>query len=259
MHRRGFERGLTGPRVLVPRGISTASHRLRASCIEDLLTFEHIFLAVSAPDRDAHRAKLLTALLNSKLLYWFAFHGTASFGPDRPEIQQAELLRLPFPAPQDFQHDGRSSDAASELVSLIDDAMASARESFALGASDDGLLDEFDSHCYRYFGLGEEEIALVEDSVASVIPGVQPHNGASRQLDIGRAVVYNLGTGDFRRFVGGEATAQSRGSLVEGERGRRDGIATRVLPTVHSAGSIPMRTTVHELRHCDHGHTRVDT
>ena len=175
VRRRGFERGFTGARVLVPRGISTANHRLRASYLEDPLTFEDIILGISVPDRDARRAKLLTALLNSKLLYWFAFHGTASFGSDRPEIQQAELLRLPFPSPQDFQHDDRSSDAASVLVSLIDDAMASARESFELGANDDGLLAELDSHCYRYFGLGEEEIALVEDSVANLIPGVQPH------------------------------------------------------------------------------------
>ncbi|MCY3940649.1 MAG: N-6 DNA methylase [Gammaproteobacteria bacterium] len=182
VRRRGFERGFTGPRVLVPRGISTANHRLRASYLEDPLTFEDIILAVSAPDRDSHRAKLLTALLNSKLLYWFAFHGTASFGSDRPEIQQAELLRLPFPAPEDFGHDVRSPVAASALVSLIDDAMASARESFELDADDDGLLAELDSHCYRYFGLDVDEIALVEDSVASVIPSVQPHTGSFADL-----------------------------------------------------------------------------
>lgn len=178
VHRRGFERGFKGPRVLVPRGISAASHRLRACYVEDPLTFQHIILSISVPDRDAYQAKLLTALLNSKLLLWFAFHGTASFGSDRPEIQQAELLRLPFPAPQDFQDDGQASDAAHALMSIIDDATASARGSFALGSSDGGLFDELDSHCYRYFGLGEEEIALVEDSVASVIPGVQPHTGS---------------------------------------------------------------------------------
>ncbi len=178
VHRRGFERGFTGPRILIPRGISTASHRLRASYLEEPLTFEHIILAISVPDGDAYRAKLLTALLNSKLLYWFTFHGTASFGSDRPEIQQAELLRLPFPAPRDFQHVSRSSDAASMLVSLIDDAMALARESFALRAGYDGLFDALDSRCYQYFGLGEEEIALVEDSVASVIPSVQPRAGS---------------------------------------------------------------------------------
>ena len=182
VHRRGFERGFAGPRTLVPRGISTASHRLRASYVEDPLTFEDVILAISVPDHDTGRAKLLTALLNSKLMYWFAFHSTASFGSDRPEIKQAELLRLPFPAPKDFRHDIRSSDAASALVSLIDGAVVSARERFELEVNDDGLLTELDSHCYRYFGLGDAEIALVEDSVVNLIPSVQPP--AARFVDL---------------------------------------------------------------------------
>ena len=182
VRRKGFERGFSGPRVLVPRGISTASHRLRASYLEDPLTFEHIILAISVPDRDLQRAKLLAALLNSKLLYWFAFHGTASFGSDRPEIQQAELLRLPFPTSRDFQHEDQSTDAAGALISLIDTAMTSAHDHFSLETGGDGILNEIDLHCYRYFGLGDEEITLVEDSVANVIPGVQPHAGRSVDL-----------------------------------------------------------------------------
>ena len=182
VRRRGFERGFAGPRVLVPRGISASGHRLRASYLEKALTFEDIILGISVPNSDVDRAKLLAALLNSKLLFWFAFHGTASFGSDRPEIQQAELLRLPFPAPHDVQQDDDSAAAAGALVSLIDGAMASARQNFALGTNDGALFDELDSHCYKYFGLGEEEIVLVEDSVANVIPGVQPHKGGSVDL-----------------------------------------------------------------------------
>ena len=49
VRRKGFERGFTGPRVLVPRGISTGSQRLRASYLEDPLTFEDIILAISVP------------------------------------------------------------------------------------------------------------------------------------------------------------------------------------------------------------------
>ncbi len=179
VRRKGFERGFNGPRVLVPRGISATGHRLRASYLEEPLTFEDIILAISVPVCDADRAKLLTALLNSKLLFWFAFHGTASFGSDRPEIKQAELLRLPFPALKDVQQDGGSEKAAGALLSLIDEAIASARQSFSLRSSDNAMFDQLDAHCYRYFGLGEEEIALVEDAVEHLIPYAQPHTGAS--------------------------------------------------------------------------------
>ena len=182
VRRRGFEQGFSGPRILIPRGISTSMRGLRASYLEEPLTFQDIMFAVSVPDRDRSRAKLLTALLNSKLLFWFAFHGTASFGSDRPELKQAEMLRLPFPEFHDVQQEGRSMAAASALVSLIDQAMASSPEDLAFGSPDGELFRELDSYCYTYFGLGEEEITLVEDSVEHVIPYVQPHAAASPDL-----------------------------------------------------------------------------
>ena len=168
VYRKGFERGFNGPRILVPRGISTTERRLRASYLEEPLTFQHIMLAVSVPTQDVSRAKLLTALLNSKLLFWYAFHGTASFGSDRPVIQQAELLRLPFPTPNDVQEGSRSEAAAAGLASLIDEARRSAKQSFTLQSGNDRLLSDLDSLCYRYYGLGEEEIALVEDAVENL-------------------------------------------------------------------------------------------
>ena len=182
VHRRGFERAFDGPRVLIPRGVSRKARRLRASYLEEPLTFEDIMLAVSVPDHDVERGKLLTAVLNSKLLFWYAFHGTASFGSDRPEIKQAEFLRLPFPAPSDLHQRGRSETAGAALASLIDDARRLARGRFSLRASDEGPLRELDSLCYTYFGLGEEEIALVEDAVNEVIPCTQPHIGGSIDL-----------------------------------------------------------------------------
>ena len=180
VHRKGFERGFDGPRVLVPRGISPGSQRLRGSYVEEPLTFEHIILAVSVPTKDAHVAKLLTALLNSKLLLWMAFHGTASFGSERPEVRQADLLRLPFPGPDEMGEEAVS--ASEELVTLIDDARERGVENWFFRAADQDLLSRLDGLCYRYFGLGEEEIALVEDAVDNVIPSVQPHRGASVDL-----------------------------------------------------------------------------
>ncbi len=182
VHRKGFERGFAGPRVLVPRGIRAGSQRLRASYLDAPLVFEDIMLAISTPANDAKRAKLLTALLNSKLLFWFTFHGTASFGSDRPEIKQAELLRLPFPMPEDVAINSRSEEAASSLIELVDQAMTSSTEILSLGSNEETGFDKLDSYCYAYFGLGDDEIALVEDAVEHVIPSIQPNPGASLDL-----------------------------------------------------------------------------
>lgn len=180
VRRKGFERGFDGPRVLVTRGISTTDGRLRGSYVDVPLAFEDILLAVSAPDAEATGAKLLTALLNSKLLFWFSFHGTASFGSERPEVKQSELLRLPFPRPEDL--DAESRVAAEELIAVVDEARDRTSQDFLLQSSSADLLGRLDDPCYRYFGLGDEEIALVEDAVDNVIPSVQPHRGASVDL-----------------------------------------------------------------------------
>lgn len=181
VHRRGFERGFAGPRVLVPRGIRTGGQRLRASYVDAPLTFEDILLAISAPAEEATRAKLIAAVLNSKLLLWFAFHSTASLGSDRPEVKQADLLRLPFPTPAEVGGDGPIQ-AASALVSLVNQAMASSSDILSLTPSHEEEFEELDRHCYAYFGLGEEEVALVEDAVDEIIPSIQPHPGASIDL-----------------------------------------------------------------------------
>ena len=188
VRRRGFERGFAGPRVLVPRGIRIGDKRLRASYVDAPLTFEDIVLAISAPAREATRVKLLTALLNSKLLFWFAFHNAASFGSDRPELKQAELLRLPFPAPEDVGEYSRSHNAASALVSLVDQAIMSSTGVLSFEPSTDDVFEELDRLCYAYFGLSKEEIVLVEDAVNEVIPCIQPHLGSS--IDLCRPASY---------------------------------------------------------------------
>ena len=178
VHRKGFEAGFKGPRVLIPRGISTAEMRLRASYIEEPLTFQDIIQAIVVPRGQERRAKLLTALLNSRIFLWYAFHGTASFGSDRPEVQQAELLRLPFPPSDSMPEPKRSRRAENALISIIDKAIDAENESFQLQTSQKGVLEKLDRLAYDYFCLSDEEIILVEDTVKKIIPAVQPSRGS---------------------------------------------------------------------------------
>ena len=186
VRRRGFEAGFKGPRVLVPRGVAAGAGRggprLRAAWVEDPLTFQDIIQAVAVPRGDERRGMLLAALLNSRLILWFAFHGTSSFGADRPEVQQAELLRLPFPAPEDLPDRERSRAAADRLAAIVEEQIRGtdpAAEHF--GKVLDGrpgepeLLRRIDDLACEFFCLSEEEKILVEDTVEHVIPAVQPN------------------------------------------------------------------------------------
>lgn len=178
VHRKGFEAGFEGVRILVPRGVATSQTRLRASYTEEDLTFQDIIQAIIVPPSEKGRAKVLTALLNSRLAVWYAFHGTASFGSDRPEVKQAELLRLPFPKPEDMPDPARAKEAARQLVAIIDDAVKATWNTFTLDSHDDSVLSTVDRLAYEYFCLSSDEITLIEDTVEKVIPAIQPHEGS---------------------------------------------------------------------------------
>ena len=183
VRRRGFERGFEGPRVLVPHGIAAGigdgGHRLRAAYVEDPLTFQHVIQAVVVPPGDERRAMLLAALLNSRLMVWFAFHGTSSFGSDRPKVHQTELLCLPFPVADDMPEPERSRAAADAMVAVVEGRVRSAGASFELKANEHDVLEEIDRQAYEFFCLSDGERTLVEDTVEHVIPAVQPHRGGS--------------------------------------------------------------------------------
>lgn len=177
VRRRGFEAGFDGSRILIPRGVETSQNRLRAAYCDQPLTFQHIFQAIVVPGDESDRAKLLTAILNSRIAVWYAFHGTASFGSDRPEVQQADLLRLPFPSPDDVPDHAAAAQAAVELIAIVDDARERSNEPFSIQVDDNDVLRRIDRLAYQYFCLSPDEIALVDDTVETILPALQPHEG----------------------------------------------------------------------------------
>lgn len=179
----GFEEGFKeGSKVLVPRGVKTSRMRMQAAYVEDPLTFQHIINSVVVPKGEERRAKLLAALLNSSVILWFAFHFTASFGSERPEVKKLELLRFPFPSPDDMPQPRRSRSAEAELVSLVDRAARSASSFKFRSESNNGIFNEVDRAAYKFFCLSKEEIALVEDTVKRVVPAAQPHRGSIPEI-----------------------------------------------------------------------------
>lgn len=177
VRRRGFEAGFDGSRILIPRGVETSQNRLRAAYCDQPLTFQHIFQAIVVPEGESDRAKLLTAILNSRIAVWYAFHGTASFGSDRPEVQQADLLRLPFPSPDDVPDQAAAAQAALELIAIVDDARKRSNEPFSMQVDDSEILRTIDRLAYQYFCLSPDEIALIDDTVEAILPALQPHEG----------------------------------------------------------------------------------
>jgi hypothetical protein len=180
VRRKGFEAAFKGARILVPR--TTSLGRLRASYTETDLTFQDIIQGITVPAGQEARGKLLAALLNSKVAAWYAFHGTASFGSERPEVKQSGSIHLPFPTADDLPEPDRARAAAAKLVAVIDREVAKANAPFVLDDDDDALLSEIDKWAYEYFCLSQDETILIEDMIDRIIPAVQPHRGSFPDL-----------------------------------------------------------------------------
>ena len=117
LHRLGFVRGFEGPRVLVKKGVG-ADDRLRAAYTESPFAVRDAVRAIVVPESEKGLGKLLTAILNSKLMLWFAFHGPSTIGSERPTVEQHHLLDLPFPHPDDTPEPDRSRKAVRAAVAL---------------------------------------------------------------------------------------------------------------------------------------------
>lgn len=180
VRRKGFEEAFTGARILVPR--TTSLGRLRAAYTETNLTFQDIIQGITIPKGEEARGKLLAAFLNSKVAAWYAFHGTASFGSERPEVKQSGFVHLPFPTADDLPEPERARTAAANLVAIINGEVRKTDGPFLMDDSEDTLLSEIDKWSYEYFCLSQDEIILIEDMIDRIIPAVQPHQGSFPEL-----------------------------------------------------------------------------
>ena len=173
VYRGGFKKGFCGPRVLITQG--TAPSRLRASYTEESFCFQDAIQAVVVGEQEQAEAKLLTAVLNSTLTFWFAFHGTSSIGVERPKVHQEQLLDLPFPSPEDLPDRERAFAASKDLTALVD--VAAEQLSGPISAPDalSDLLTEIDRLVFEFFCLSEQEVMLVEDTIENIVPAIQPH------------------------------------------------------------------------------------
>lgn len=173
----GFKDGYSGTRVLVPRGVKANPWRIRAAYVDTPVAFRHIIMAIRLPARESATAKFITAVLNSRLSIWFAFHGTKAFGAERPEIGMQELVRLPIPLPTDLADSTASSQVFEKLAQCVDQFAPSDPSGGFDRATISNVLHEIDDLTYRYFGLNDDEITLVEETVNDVIPAIQPSRG----------------------------------------------------------------------------------
>ncbi|MBI9082184.1 MAG: N-6 DNA methylase [Desulfobacterales bacterium] len=291
------------PMIVVSQGFEKVAY-----CDFNVL-FQHSLQSIAGPKNDSDLLVFLSVFLRSSLARYFLFHTSANWGTERDKVLLDELLRVPFPLPG---HEFVSPDGG-RIVRHVFTKFKSLRRKlvktfnklkqdstrFALFPGDEPdiglrwrkerkiLVDAFQNDMepliYNYFGLTEQEIALVEDTIRVFEPSSTPHSWRSPKsslvtldpLEKAKAEPYvNDGLNAYADMLTGTLNgwAQMEGSIyrvrAEGGISKKIGIAMISLTLAERAGVFRQKNIeeglarqlndFHRLVAKDHGKQRYE-
>lgn len=182
------------PMVLFSRGFDKVAYS------DFDVLFQHALRSISGPKGDESLLMFLSAYLRSSLARYFLFHTSANWGTERDQVHLNEVLRVPFPLPGNefisseadhliqqvsrkiVKHRNELKDRLNGLKAtvkpfpLLDDNGTNIRKQWQHERKTqiDALQHELEPLIYSYFGLTEQEIILVEDTINVFEPSSTP-------------------------------------------------------------------------------------
>ncbi|GAB5441355.1 MAG: N-6 DNA methylase [Fuerstiella sp.] len=155
------------PHVLVTRGFSNAAFA------DFYCSFRSSVRGIHGPQEDAALLAFLAAYLRSSIARYFLFHTSSNWGVTRAEVQDEELLKLPFPLAH--AESGASHDIVEDVAAILRGASKAATKENSNRAeivkeasrSISPLID-------HYFGITDSERDLINDTINIAIPSTRP-------------------------------------------------------------------------------------
>ncbi len=158
-----------GPHVLVTKGFTSIAFA------DFDVSFRHALRGINGPSEDRELLMFLTAYLRTPLARYYLFHTSSNWGIYRPEVHVEEVLRVPFPQPDDLPNTARSWQIVHEVATLIDSAAERTAANFL---SRENVIREvsagIESLVNEYFDVLPMEKALIDDTTEFTIPSIQP-------------------------------------------------------------------------------------
>lgn len=190
-----------GPMVLFSRGFDKVAYS------DFDVLFQHSLRTIKGPKQDVEKLMFLACYLRSRLARYFLFHTASSWGSERDQVHLNEVLQLPFPLPDSefVPSEGQKiTDQVARKFTKLRDELISSLKRFRTGAGRrslfeenetailkewqqgrkkllDALQAEIEPLIYHYFGLTDQEITLVEDTVQVFEPSSNPTTWDSSQ------------------------------------------------------------------------------
>ena len=157
------------PHVLVTKGFT------RTAFADFDVSFRHAVRGIHGPMKDRQRLAFLAAYLRSSLAKYFLFHTSSNWGVSRQEVQVDELLRLPFPLPEEMPSPARAEEIVQQVAAIVARTAAKADEHLVDRAEMVNRAgEETEPLIAEYFDLLPDERVLIDDTIRTIIPSVRP-------------------------------------------------------------------------------------
>lgn len=157
LHRRPDNIIFTPPHVLI-------SEKLNTTFANFPVVFADAIRGLAGPEQDEDLLRFFTAYLNSDLAQYFLFHTSAYWGQERDKVENAELLRLPFPLPDNLPDPAKANQIILEVSKLMRLAENKAtRNLLGRDLDTETLRQEIKEKIFDYFDLLETEKLLIDD------------------------------------------------------------------------------------------------
>jgi type I restriction-modification system DNA methylase subunit len=161
------------PHILISKG-------LKVAFADFDVVFRHAIQGLHAPMEDSDLLKFLAAILNSDLANYFMFHTSANWGTERDETHEEELLRFPFPFPENTVSPEKSREILQEVGLIINHLKVQISQNILNRKT---LMEQSKRHLYvlicRYYQIDEFEQILIEDTISRWIPSSTPNRGTA--------------------------------------------------------------------------------
>jgi hypothetical protein len=157
------------PHVLVAKGFTSTAF---ADCD---VSFQDAVRGIHGPAEDRELLVFLAAYLRSPLARYFLFHTSSNWGVSRQEVHVEEMLRLPFPLPEQHPDPKRSKQIVRLVAKIVDNAAQEAAGEFANRA---GIVRDatkkIEPLIEEYFDILPMEKPLVDDTINVIIRSARP-------------------------------------------------------------------------------------
>jgi hypothetical protein len=139
------------------------------------VSFRHALRGISGPRDDRALLVFLAAYLRCSLAKYFFFHTSSSWGVGRQYVGVEELLRVPFPMPDEMPSPERANAIIAEVEQIVTAASREANDEFV---DRKGLVkkasDAVETLIEEYFDVIPAEKALIDDTVRVTVPSARP-------------------------------------------------------------------------------------